>query len=454
MRKKLQNTISKKMISCLLLFFMLAFFLGGCVGIKEERRTKELSKLTELTLVLDWTANTNHTGLFVAQAKKYFEEEGLDVTIVLPQEDGATDMVADGTADFGIAFQNQLAEDFANNTELPVTAIAAIYQHNQDGLLSLQSKDISTPLNLMDQSYATAEDIIEHSIVRTVVEMDGGDFSRVELVPSYVEDALETLNGAGIGAIWGSYGWEGLSCVLNGYAVNFIPFAEQNEDFDYYNALIIANNDFLKQQPELAKAFMKAVSRGYEFAVINPNEAAEILLTENSDLDAKLVQASQEYVSGQYFADSKRFGTIDAERWSRFFAWVNEKQLLKNQIPENVGFSNDYLAAPSTALPSSTPETTSDFYPLEDENGDVDENSALLEDENDVAGVSPTPASMEEDSSNSGDDVTKQEKSGQSKTDNSSGKKNQNNKNGKKILPFWEDQSGDDVEDETKPNGY
>lgn len=394
MRKKLQNTRNKSVISVFCLFLLLSLSLGGCSRIKEERRTKDLAELTEITLVLDWAANTNHTGLFVAQEKGYFKEEGLDVTVVMPQEDGATSMVADGTADFGIAFQNQLAEDFANNTELPVTAIAAIYQHNQDGLLSLQSKDISTPLNLMDQSYATAEDVIEHSIVRTVVEMDGGDFSRVELVPSYVDDAFETLNGAGIGAVWGSYGWEGLSCVLNGYAVNFIAFADRYSDFDYYSVLLIANNDFLKKQPEVAKAFMKAVSRGYEFAVIHPDEAAEILLEENPTLDAKLVKASQEYVSGQYFADSKQFGTIDTERWNRFFAWVNEKQLLKNQIPENIGFSNDYLAAPSTDLPSPTSTASTDFDPTEEESDD-------------------------------------------------------------KILPFWENQSGDDVDEDTrKPNGY
>lgn len=448
MRKKLQNTISKKAGFGLFLLFILVLSLVGCAGIKKERKTKKQSKLTEITMVLDWTANTNHTGLFVAQDKGYFEEEGLDVTIVLPQEDGATGMVADGTADFGIAFQNQLAEDFANNTALPVTAVAAIYQHNQDGLLSLQSKDINTPLNLMDQSYATAEDAVEHSIVRTVVETDGGDFSRVELVPSYVDDALETLNDAGIGAIWGSYGWEGLSCILQGYSINFISFANQNETFDYYNVLIIANNDFLKEQPECAKSFMKAVSRGYEFAVINPKEAAEILLQENPELDAKLVQASQEYVSGQYFADSTRFGTIDAERWNRFFTWVNGKQLLKNQIPENLGFSNDYLAEPSTELPTATPDASLDLSIPEDGSGDLDASSSSPEDGNVEDDASPSSPKDENDNSHVTPSPTKR------KTGSSTQQKNQNSSDGK-ILPFWEDQSGNDVDEDTrKPNGY
>ena len=47
-----------------------------------------------ITFVLDWTPNTNHTGLYVAQAKGYFEEVGLKVNIVQPPDDGAEVLVA------------------------------------------------------------------------------------------------------------------------------------------------------------------------------------------------------------------------------------------------------------------------------------------------------------------------------------------------------------------------
>ena len=53
-------------------------------------------------MVLDWTPNTNHTGLYVAEQKGYFADEGLEVEIVLPPDDGATDMVVSGNAEFGI----------------------------------------------------------------------------------------------------------------------------------------------------------------------------------------------------------------------------------------------------------------------------------------------------------------------------------------------------------------
>ena len=59
----------------------------------DDSTAAENSELKDITFVLDWTPNTNHTGLYVAQKLGYFEEAGLNVTIVQPPEDGATTMV-------------------------------------------------------------------------------------------------------------------------------------------------------------------------------------------------------------------------------------------------------------------------------------------------------------------------------------------------------------------------
>ncbi|MDQ9749711.1 ABC transporter substrate-binding protein, partial [Acinetobacter baumannii] len=59
----------------------------------------------KITFVLDWTPNTNHTGLYVAQNQGFFEKHGLEVEIVQPPEDGADTLVASGKAQFGISFQ-------------------------------------------------------------------------------------------------------------------------------------------------------------------------------------------------------------------------------------------------------------------------------------------------------------------------------------------------------------
>ena len=95
-----------------------------------KKQTNKKDTKTQLTMVLDWTPNTNHTGLYVAEQKGYFADEGLEVEIVLPPDDGATDMVVSGNAEFGIDAQDNLAEEFAGDQNINVTAVAAILQHN------------------------------------------------------------------------------------------------------------------------------------------------------------------------------------------------------------------------------------------------------------------------------------------------------------------------------------
>ena len=103
---------------------------------KEKQEKKELEKIT---FVLDWTPNTNHTGLYVAEEKGYFEDAGVDVEIVQPPEDGASALVASGKAQFGIDFQDSIAPAFASDDPLPVTAVATLIQHNTSGIISRNS---------------------------------------------------------------------------------------------------------------------------------------------------------------------------------------------------------------------------------------------------------------------------------------------------------------------------
>ena len=102
----------------------------------------EKEETEKLTFVLDWTPNTNHTGLYVAQSLGYFEDQGLEVEIVQPPEDGANTLVASGKAQFGVSFQDSMAPGVAGDNALPVTAVAALIQHNTSGIISLKEKGI------------------------------------------------------------------------------------------------------------------------------------------------------------------------------------------------------------------------------------------------------------------------------------------------------------------------
>lgn len=298
--------------------------------------------LKEVTMVLDWTPNTNHTGLYVAQEKGYFEDEGLKVSIIQPPDDGATDLVASGGAQFGIDFQDTLAAAFASDAPLPVTAVAAVLQHNTSGLVSKKEKGIDSPKKLESHSYATWDSPIEQGILKKVVGDDGGDFSKVNLVSTYVEDIVASLN-ADIDSVWIYYGWDGIKCEKENIETNFLALRDLDEIFDYYSPVIIANNSYLEADADTVKAFLSAVKKGYEFAANNPDDSADILCKNVPELDKDLIKASQEYISKQYISDSDSFGKIDSERWNRFYNWLNDNNLVEKKIAENTGFSMEYL---------------------------------------------------------------------------------------------------------------
>ena len=297
----------------------------------------------KITFVLDWTPNTNHTGLYVAENLGYFEDQGLEVEIVQPPEGGADALVASGRAQFGVSFQDSMAPGVAGDNALPTTAVAALIQHNTSGIISRKGEGMDTPKGMEGKKYATWDGPIEVAMIQNVVEQDGGDFSKVEMIPSTVTDEVSALESGSVDAIWIFYAWAGVKFELTGAETDYFAFKDINPVFDYYTPVVIANNEFLEEEPETAKKFLTALRDGYEYAIENPEEAADILCETAPELDPELVLASQEYLKDQYKAEVSQWGYIDPERWNAFYQWLNENGLTEAEIPENAGFSNDYL---------------------------------------------------------------------------------------------------------------
>lgn len=329
-----------KRLSIFFISLVLILSATGC-GVNKEDNNKE--NLTKITFVLDWTPNTNHTGLYVAREKGYFTEAGLSVEIVQPPEGGAEVLVASGKAQFGVSFQDSLAPALVGDNALPVKAVAALVQHNTSGIISRKGEGMDRPKGMEGKKYATWEGPIELETIKMVVEADGGDYSKVELVPSTVTDEVSALKTKSVDAIWIFYGWAGVKTELAGMETDYFAFADLDPVFDYYTPIVISNNAFLEENPETAKAFLNALAKGYEDAITDPEGAADILCKAAPELDKELVLASQKYMSGQYKAEVARWGYIDPARWNAFYGWVNEKGLSDPKLPENIGFTNDYL---------------------------------------------------------------------------------------------------------------
>ncbi|HIW21563.1 MAG TPA: ABC transporter substrate-binding protein [Candidatus Dorea intestinavium] len=326
----------------MLTMVLLLSLLVAC-GNKEKKEDKENKGLEKVTFVLDWTPNTNHTGLYVAQKKGYFKEAGIDVEIVQPPEDGAEVLVGSNKAQFGVSFQDSMVPAINGDNPLPIEAVAAILQHNTSGIISRKGEGMDTPKGLEGKKYATWDMPVEKATIKQVMEKDGGDFSKVELIPSTVTDEVSALESKSVDAIWIFYGWAGVATEVKNLPTDYFAFADIDKVFDYYTPVIIGNTDWLKKNPDTAKAFLKALRKGYEYCISNPQEAGDILLEAAPELDKELVEKSQEYLKDQYQAEASQWGVFDPERWNGFYNWLNENKLVDKNLAENQGFTNDYI---------------------------------------------------------------------------------------------------------------
>jgi ABC-type nitrate/sulfonate/bicarbonate transport system substrate-binding protein len=319
-------------VKMILLCAMLAFSLAACQAKRQQGQVR---------VVLDWTPNTNHTGLYAALENGYFDEAGLKVAIEQPPEDGALLLLAAGGAEFAVDFQESLAPALARADPLPVCAVAALICHNTSGIMSLTKEGILRPRVLEGKRFASWETPLVNAVIRNIVEGDGGDFSLVKMIPNTATDAFSALE-TDVDAIWIYYAWDGIAAETHGIPINYLDFATINPIFDFYTPVLLVNNDYAASKPDETAKFMAALSRGYRFAIENPAEAAEILLKHAPELDRALVMRSQEYLAEQYQADSPRWGEIDGERWDRFYGWMFDEGILEKDI-RGQGFTNKFL---------------------------------------------------------------------------------------------------------------
>ncbi len=350
----------KKLISLALAAAMLTAAFAGCsqsTGNQESSATESSSQAsaqsskesdksgekTKITFVLDWTPNTNHTGLYVAQEKGYFADAGLDVEIVQPPEDGAEALVGSGKAQFCVTFQDSMLPAIVGENAMPIKAVAALLQHNTSGIISRKGEGIDKPKGLEGKKYATWDLPIEKATLKQVVEKDGGDFDKVELIPSTVTDEVSALKSKSVDAIWIFYGWAGIAAEVADLETDYFAFKDIDPVFDYYTPVVAGNTDWMSQNPEAAKSFLSALKKGYEYSIENIEESAEILLKAAPELDKELVVKSQEYMSKQYKAEVEQWGYIDPARWNAFYNWINDNKLSDENVPENTGFTNEYL---------------------------------------------------------------------------------------------------------------
>ncbi|SMQ78328.1 ABC-type nitrate/sulfonate/bicarbonate transport system, substrate-binding protein [Bacillus sp. OV166] len=324
-----------------LVLVLSVFLMTGCSSKKETENVKgKKQPLKKVSIVLDWTPNTNHTGLYVAKEKGFFKKEGLDVDIIMPGETGADQLVASGKSQFGVGYQEAITQ--ARIQGVPLVSIAAVIQHNTSGFASPVGKQIQSPKDFEGKTYGGWGSPVEKSVITSLMKKENADTNKVKIVNMGDTDFFTAVK-RDIDFAWIYYGWTGVEADLRNEKINMVYLTDYSDKLDYYTPVLETNEKMIEENPETVKAFVNAAAKGYEFAIKNPDQAADILIKAAPDLDPKLVKKSQEWLSPKYQDDAKEWGIQKQEVWENYAQWMYDNKLLDKKLDAKKAFTNEFL---------------------------------------------------------------------------------------------------------------
>jgi ABC-type nitrate/sulfonate/bicarbonate transport system substrate-binding protein len=303
--------------------------------------------LTKVTLMLDWVPNTNHTGLFVARERGYFAEAGLEVNIVQPGEVMAQQAVASGVAQFGVDFQEELT--MARTQGVPLVSLAALLQHNTSGFASPAELGVKSPADWEGLRYGSFGSPFEEPTLRVLMGCSSADFSRLEVLNTGMADPLALLAAGQVDLGWIFYGWQGIQARQQGVDLNVVMMSDYASCVpDYYTPILITSEEMIATRPEVVRAFVGAVAKGYSEAISDPAGVATVLLAAAPELDPKLVEESQAWISPRYQAEAARWGEQSRQVWADYAGWMLDNGIIAAPLDVDAAFTNEFLpAAPS-----------------------------------------------------------------------------------------------------------
>lgn len=325
-------------------FLVCTLLLVGLIGCSntsaDKTATEPHDEKLSLSLFLDWTPNTNHTGIYVAKEKGYYDEVGIDLDILLPGEVSPEQLVATNQGEFAISFQSHVTQ--ARAKDIPVVSIGAIIQHDTSGYASPVEKGIESPKDFNGKVYGAYGSSLEEPMLEFVMEKDGAKLEDVEIVQLGAAD-LFTATQKDVDFVGIFYAWTGIEAELKGADYNFMKRTDYAEELNSYSPVIITSEKVIEEQADVVKAFMEATAKGYNFAIENPEEAAELLLQAEPDLDPELVKRSQEWLADQYQADAEKWGIQEEERWEIYANFMYENELIEENIDASEAFTNEFI---------------------------------------------------------------------------------------------------------------
>ena len=299
--------------------------------------------LTPMTLLMDWFPNPDHVSLYVTEAKGYWEEQCLDVTLQPPSDPAdPPKLVSTGKVELGISYQPEMY--FQVPAGLKVQAVAALVPTALNSMMWLEEGSIKTVADLGGKTVGQPGFGSNQAYLDKIFKENNIDPSTVKVV--VVKTALsQALTSGAADAVIGVYGnIEGEQMKEQGFNPVIVPVSEIGVP-NYDELVIIANSERLKSEPayqDIVKRFLAALAKGNAAAIADPTFSEETMAAIGGDYAGPALPLMIE-ATLPLLENPKGFGRMDPASWDAQGAFMLEQGLIEATTPASVLITNDFL---------------------------------------------------------------------------------------------------------------
>lgn len=306
----------------------------------------------EITMIMNWTADSAHLGFAVAQQAGIYEEAGLDVTL----EEGrgsavAAQMVATGQADIGLADAGAALNVAAQGA--PIKIVSTIWKSGQFGIQALASSGIEVPADLAGKKLAVPPGSAMVALVPVLLSENDLTEDDVEIVSANQNAFLGLLTSGEVDAVAETP--ENIVVPLAAEGIEASNMYFYNHGVPLVSLSLVAREDKLAANPELYERFIEATARGWQQAIADP-EAAVAALRETfpgieKDDDALLQGAAYSFSSVCPGGSGDTIGATEPTTWDQIYKVMTGAMEFSAERPITEYYTNEYLPETPVTCP-------------------------------------------------------------------------------------------------------
>jgi len=285
---------------------------------------------TPVKFSLDWRFETPNSGFLVALDKGYYKAEGLDVTI--DPGNGSVDginRVASGSYNMAMADMNSFIRFRDNPVNPPIKAVLMLMNAPAFAVTSLKKSGIVKPKDLEGRLVGAPAADGAYANWAAFIKASGIDGSKVRIEnvgfpvrePMLMQGKVDAIVGFGYSA------WVALQ--MNGYKPEDISIMYMRDyGLELFGNALLANPQFLKDNPEAVRKFVRASIKGFMDVAANPADAVAAVLKRNP----VTTEAAEKMRLGMFMNDNfltaevktHGVGYVDPARLTRSIAQIGE----------------------------------------------------------------------------------------------------------------------------------